>query len=357
MNQSVYVERIRRARRAVAEKGSGGVVIGTGPELAFFTGSWAQSHERLTALVIGPDGAPRLVAPLTDVDSFRVDGVEIVGWRDGDDPYELVVHALGDGPVGLGTSLTADHVLRLQRLVPTSVLAADLLADVLMAKEPDEIAQLRRAAEAIDRVHQRVPELLRVGRTENEVAHDIAELIRADHESVDFIIVGSGPNGANPHHSHSQRVLAKGDPVVVDLGGSLDTGYHSDCTRTYVVGAEPDPEVTAAYEVLARAQQAAFEAVRPGISAGEVDAAAREVIGEAGYGEFFTHRTGHGIGLALHERPFIAPGESTELREGMAFSIEPGIYIPGRWGMRLEDIVVVDAEGAVRLNRVSRTLR
>ncbi|WP_291313559.1 M24 family metallopeptidase [Corynebacterium sp. UBA2622] len=353
----VYARRLGEVGRAVVDKRLGGVVIGTGPELAYLTGSWADTHERLTALVVGPGGQARLVVPSTDAGSVSVPGVDIVGWRDGENPYALVAAVLGEGPVGLGSSLTADHVLRLQEHAGPTVLAAAALEGVLTAKDPAEIGQLREAASAIDRVHAQVPGLLAPGRTENEVARDIEELILAGHDTVDFVIVGSGPNGANPHHEHSDRELRPGDPVVVDIGGSLGAGYHSDCTRTYQVGVTEDADFLRAYSVLQRAQDEAVRAARPGMRAGELDAVARGVIESAGYGGYFTHRLGHGIGLALHEAPFLAPGEEMVLREGMAFSIEPGIYVPGKWGMRIEDIVVLGPDGAQRLNSAPRHLR
>ena len=203
-----------------------------------------------------------------------------------------------------------------------------------------------------------MPSLLREGRTEAEVAAELDALILDGHDSVDFVIVGSGANGANPHHSFSDRQLTRGDVVVVDLGGTLGPGYHSDSTRTYVVGGagEADPEVVGAYEVLHRAHAAAVAAVRPGVTAASIDAAAREAITDAGYGELFIHRTGHGIGLSTHEEPFIMAGNDLVLEEGMCFSIEPGIYRSGRWGMRLEDIVTVTADGVELLTRQPREL-
>ena len=199
-----------------------------------------------------------------------------------------------------------------------------------MIKDDAEIAELRRAGEAIDAVHRRVPELLRAGRTEREVAADIAAAILDEgHHTVEFVIVASGPNGADPHHEVSERVIQDGDIVVVDIGGAVPSGYNSDSTRTYVVG-EPDPEAARRISVLVAAQQAAVDAVRPGVTAEEVDAAARDVLTAAGLGEAFLHRTGHGIGVSTHEEPYIAPGNALPLREGMAFSIEPGIYFRGR---------------------------
>jgi Xaa-Pro aminopeptidase len=204
-------------------------------------------------------------------------------------------------------------------------------------------------------VHAQVPGWLRPGRTEQEVAADIREAILAQgHATADFTIVGSGPNGAIPHHTASDRVLRYGDTVVVDIGGTMPTGYCSDCTRTYAIGA-PSAEVTAYYEVLKDAQEAARAMVRPGVAAEAVDAAARERISAAGYGEFFVHRTGHGIGLETHEYPYIVAGNTELLQPGHAFSVEPGIY-PGPSGARIEDIVVCTSDGCEPLNTVSRDL-
>lgn len=200
-------------------------------------------------------------------------------------------------------------------------------------------------------MHARVPEFLVPGRTEAEVAADIEKAIVAEgHSEAAFIIVGSGPHGADPHHEHSDRELRAGDVVVVDIGGPYEPGYNSDSTRTYSLG-EPSAEVAQHYSVLQRAQRVAVETVRPGVTAEQVDAAAREVLVEAGLGEYFVHRTGHGIGLSVHEEPYIVAGNDLPLRPGMAFSVEPGIYFPGKWGARIEDIVVVTDDGAEPLNQ------
>ena len=365
-DSDVYRRRRERAARLVQAQGLGGLVIGTGAEFAYLTGSWATTHERLTALVITPS-ATAIVAPVTDVQSLGFkDGagtgntgdIEVTGWRDGENPYQLVADKLGSGTIGLGSSLTADHVFALQELLPATTLATGAVAELFMVKDDHERAQLERAGAAIDRVHERAAELLQPGRTEREVAEELHRLILNEHETVEFVIVGSGPNGSNPHHDYSDRVLAVGDPVVVDLGGALPSGYQSDCTRTHVVGdpARAPQEFLQAYSVLEDAFNAACDAARPGITAGDLDAAARNVIERAGYGEYFTHRLGHGIGLSGHEQPFIIAGSDVVLRENMVFSIEPGIYKPGQWGMRIEDIVRLTADGVVALNRTPRTL-
>ena len=359
-DSDVYTERRSQAAELVKQRGLGGLVIGTGAEFAYLTGSWTSSHERLTALVIAPGGTT-VVAPVTDIQSLGLDGaadVEVVGWRDGENPYQLVADALGDGAVGLGSSLTADHVFALQTLLPETELASGAVAELFMVKDAEEVAELEKAGAAIDRVHERAAELLQPGRTEREIADELHALILEEHANVQFVIVGSGPNGSNPHHDFSDRVLEEGDPVVVDLGGALPSGYQSDCTRTHVVGdvVKAPEDFLEAYAVLERAFDAACAAAKPGITAGELDAAARDVIADAGYGEYFTHRLGHGIGLSGHERPFIVAGGDIVLREDMTFSIEPGIYVPGKWGMRIEDIVRMTASGIETLNHTRRTL-
>lgn len=352
----VYARRRDCVQREVRERGLGAAVIGTGPELAYLTGSWTSSHERLTALVVPPVGDARLIAPATDATALAgladAAGIQLVTWRDGENPYALVEGACGTGPVAVGNALTAAHVLRLQDVCGAIVLATEVLAAAFMVKDPEEIEQLAFAGAAIDRVHAAVPDLLQPGRTERAIAEDLDALILREHSRTDFIIVGSGPNGADPHHDFSDRVLKVGDPVVVDVGGTVGAGYHSDCTRTYVVGGtdEADRDFARAYETLRRAQADAVAAARPGMTAGDLDAVARGRINEAGYGTYFTHRLGHGIGLGLHEEPFIIARSETVLQPGMAFSIEPGIYIPGKWGMRIEDIVVLEDDGARRLN-------
>ncbi len=366
----VYSARLARVRAAAEAAGIDGVIVGPGPQFAYLTGSWMNSHERFTALFVPATGAPRLVAPATDAfeleDTAAAVGVELVGWQDGQDPYALLLGDARPRTLAAGDDLAAVHLLRLQSLAPGSYAPASrVLAEVFSCKEPAEIDWLRQAAHAIDAVHAGVPELLRPGRTERDVAEDLERRILQDHDAVDFIIVGSGPNGANPHHSFSDRALAAGDVVVVDLGGTIGPGYHSDCTRTYVVGGPEaaSAQVREAYAVLQRAQSAARHVAAAGVSAEAVDAAARGIIDAAGFGPHFTHRTGHGIGLSLHEEPFIIASNTQLLEPGMAFSIEPGIYLPGQFGMRLEDIVVVresvDAAGMgiESLNQCPRELR
>ena len=365
----VYAQRLHAAQKAAADKGIDLLLIGTGPDFAYLTGSWVSSHERLTVLVVPQQGNAWIAAPNTDITDIKAApvgelDVELRGWNDGENPYEFALRGAGDGlgKVALGQSLTADHVLRFQDLFPHASyeLATYALAELFTRKDEAEIAELRKAGHAIDAVHAQVPQLLQAGRTEAEVAHELEKLILQEHSVIDFVIVGSGPNGANPHHSFSDRVLAEGEPVVVDIGGTLPSGYHSDCTRTYVVGGDISKaprDFQDAYAVLADAQAAARAAAHPGSTAADIDAITRQAISAAGWGDYFVHRTGHGIGLSTHEEPFIMEGNDLALEEGMAFSIEPGIYLEGKWGMRLEDIVVLTNDGYESLNQAPRDVR
>jgi Xaa-Pro aminopeptidase len=362
-------DRLGLAAEAAARAGIGALLLTPGPDLRYLTGYDAMATERLTCLAVPADGPAFLVAPRLELRSVQASpagglGVDIVGWDETDDPYRLVADRLRrpqapEAPesVGLADQMWAMMVLRFRDVLPGArlELASAALRGLRVRKTGAEVEALRQAGAAIDRVHARVPEWLRPGRTEREVAADIAAAIIAEgHARADFVIVGSGPNAARPHHEPSGRVLAAGDTVVVDIGGTMPSGYCSDCTRTYAIGSPP-PEVAAYYRVLHEAQEAACAAVRPGVSAESVDAAAREPITVAGYGEYFVHRTGHGIGLETHEEPYIVSGNTEALVPGMAFSVEPGIY-PGPNGARIEDIVVCTPDGAERLNNVTREL-
>ena len=362
-------DRLARAQRATAAAGLDALLITPGADLRYLTGYQAMPMERLTCLVVPAGGDPFLVVPLLERPAALASpvaglGIEVHGWQETEDPFAVAAgglrDALGGKPamVALANRMWAEHALALQVATGAEVtLAGRVLRELRMRKSPAEVDALRRAGQAIDRVHRRMGEWLRAGRTEAEVGRDIAEAIVAEgHVRADFTIVGSGPNGASPHHEMSERVIQPGDPVVVDIGGVTPEGYCSDSTRTYVVGGDPDPEFARYYAVLQAAQEAGCAAVRPGVPCEGVDAAARAVIAEAGYGEYFVHRTGHGIGLEVHEEPYLVAGNAEPLAPGMAFSVEPGIYLPGRHGARIEDICVCTEDGVERLNLVSRDL-
>ncbi|HEY7595499.1 MAG TPA: Xaa-Pro peptidase family protein [Actinophytocola sp.] len=355
--------RLDRAREAAGTAGVDAMLMAPGSDLRYLLGGSGTSFERLTCLVLptaAAGRAPVLVVPKLEAPGYAAVptgelGVEIATWVDDEDPYALVASLVGGASrVALGDVMPALHVLALRRALPAAdqVLAGPIVRELRMRKDAAEVDALRRAGAAIDRVHARMAEFVRVGRTEAEAGADIAAaIVEEGHSTADFVIVGSGPNGASPHHDLSGRVLEAGDVVVVDIGGPVPEGYCSDSTRTYVLGEPRDADVADTYAVLQAAQQAAVDAVRPGVAAQDVDAAARRVIADAGFGEYFIHRTGHGIGLDVHEDPYIVSGNRLALEPGMAFSVEPGIYQPGRWGARIEDIVVVTEDGVEALNR------
>ncbi|HEY1918200.1 MAG TPA: Xaa-Pro peptidase family protein [Streptosporangiaceae bacterium] len=366
-------DRVDRVAAAAQAAGLDALLLTPGPDLRYVTGYEALPLERLTCLVVPATGSrldqPFLVVPRLELAVAKASpagalDLEFVAWEETDDPYQLIAGRLSAAgilrsvnAVGVSDRMWAMTLLRFRDELPDTEirLASEALRDIRMRKSAAEVAALGEAGAAIDRVHGQVPGWLRPGRTERQVGADIAEAILAEgHASVDFTIVASGPNAASPHHELSDRVLQSGDVVVVDIGGAMPSGYCSDCTRTYALG-PPPAEFAAYYKVLKDAQEAACVTVRPGVAAQDIDAAAREPIAAAGYGKYFFHRTGHGIGLETHEDPYIVTGNTVPLEPGMAFSVEPGIY-PGPHGARIEDIVVCSAGGYERLNNVTREL-
>ncbi len=356
---------LERAAAVMAQQGVDALLIGAGADLRYLTGYVALPLERLTLLVARADGQHRLVVPVLERPRAEEQGagnlVELVAWGETEDPYAVAdacLEGLADAAhLAVGDQLWATFLLGLQAHRPAArwTRASAVTRELRMRKTPREVDRLRAAGAAIDAVHGAVPGLLRAGRTEHEVAAEIgAAMLAAGHDAVDFTIVASGANGASPHHESGDRRLQPGDAVVVDIGGPLD-GWFSDCTRNYVLGSPPDG-YQEAFAALRAAQDAAVLAVRPGVRASDVDAAARDHLAAAGYGDAFIHRTGHGIGLDVHEEPYIVAGNDLVLEEGMTFSIEPGIYLAGRFGMRIEDIVAVTADGCERLNIVTRDL-
>ncbi|GAB3803832.1 Xaa-Pro peptidase family protein [Humibacter antri] len=354
---SVYAARLERAAALAAEAAIDAVIVTPGPDLQYLIGSRASTFERLTALVIPAFGAPFIVAPRMELAALRSSAlgeldVEVRDWVDGDDPYALALKGLGVvRRFGLSEATPALHAVPLASTADAAPeLATPVLRRLRMVKDAAEIDALREAGAAIDRVHARMGEWLRAGRTEREVAADIAAaIVEEGHAEADFVIVGSGPNGADPHHEVSDRLIGDGEIVVVDIGGPTALGYNSDSTRTYAMG-RVGAGIRDAYAALQSAQQAAVDVVRPGVTAESVDTAARRVLQDAGLADRFIHRTGHGIGLSVHEEPYIVAGNRTVLQPGMAFSIEPGVYFAGEWGARIEDIVVVTADGVEPLN-------
>jgi Xaa-Pro aminopeptidase len=284
--------------------------------------------------------------------------MEIVDWSDGDDPYGAAAGIVDpSGAYAASDRMWATHLLGLQRAMPSATFApaGPVLAPLRAKKDRSELDRLSRAARGADEAFRRISESSLEGRREEEVAAVLGDLLREHgHDEVAFAIVASGPNGASPHHEAGTRVLRAGDPVVLDFGGRVG-GYCSDLSRTICVD-RPPGGFDDVYQLVKEAQEAAFAAVRPGALAEDVDRAARRVIDEGGFGARFIHRTGHGIGLEEHEPPYIVAGNTERLEPGMCFSIEPGIYLDGRYGVRIEDIVAVTDTGGIRLNRANRGL-
>jgi Xaa-Pro aminopeptidase len=361
-NAAGYAERRRRAVDAVAAAGFEGLLVTPGPDLRYLTGYDAIPLERLTMLRLAPDAPPVMLVPRLEraaaASAEGVDGVELATWADGDDVYAAAAALLGPGRYAVADRTWAVHLLGFQSVAPHSTFVASSrdLPPLRAVKDADEVEALARAGAAADLVFASIVTSPFAGRSERDVASELGDLLRANgHESVDFAIVGSGPNAASPHHDAGDRRIRPGEAVVLDFGGFAG-GYGSDITRTVVVGESP-AGFDEVYETVRRAQQSAFEAVRPGVACEDVDRAAREVIDDAGFGERFIHRTGHGIGLETHEDPYLVEGNTTVLSEGMTFSIEPGVYLEGRFGVRIEDIVAVTSDGARRLNEAPRDLR
>jgi Xaa-Pro aminopeptidase len=360
----VYADRLQRAAAEAASRGIGALLITPSADYEYLLGYRPPALERLTCLILPVDGTPTLVVPRLELSLARhsigglADAVELVPWDETDDPFRMVSGRLvGALRVGLQDQMWSRFVLQLRALLDPAELvdASPAVGAVRRVKQVEEVARLRAAGAAADEAMRGITAERLSGRTEAEVSRHINELLlAAGHETADFAIVGSGPNSASPHHNPGERVIEVGDAVVLDIGGTR-AGYCSDTTRTAFVG-EPPPDFAALYEVLRMAQAAACAAVAPGVSARDVDRAARRIIDEAGYGAAFIHRTGHGIGMETHEEPYIVESNDEPLVAGNAFSIEPGIYVAGTWGARIEDIVVCTDAGGERLNTTSTEL-
>jgi Xaa-Pro aminopeptidase len=359
-----YAARRRRVVADATDAGLDGLLITPGPDLVWLTGYQPTAiTERLTVLVLTPDQEPTLLVPTLErpdaEGAVGADGLTIVGWDDGDDPFARASAFLRAGTtMGIADSAWAMHLLGLQEAVPGSTYRSltQSLPMLRAVKDANELARLAAAGAAADAAYEQILDVRFAGRRETDVAADLARLLRElGHEQVDFTVVGSGPNGANPHHEAGNRTIEVGDAIVLDFGG-LMYGYGSDTSRTVCVG-EPSVLVREVHEVVRQAQQAGVEAVRPGVPCQAIDRAARQVITDAGYGEQFIHRTGHGIGTTTHEPPFMIEGEEQPLVPGMCFSVEPGIYLAGQFGVRIEDIVTVTGAGGTRLNNTERDLQ
>jgi Xaa-Pro aminopeptidase len=357
-----YADRLRRAQVEMARQGIDLLVVGASADLRYLIGYEGHESERMSVLVLPRDGEPHYVVPGLEAPLLhdQRDLLEIVPWEETEDPAVKVAAVVGTaalGTVAAGDELWSVFTLRLQRAMPRARWSegGQLLRPLRMIKDEREIALLAEAARRTDESWEEFLTTSITELTEWEVRDRLMGLLTVRGLQPVFCNVGSGPNGASPHQTASDRVVGPGDAVVCDWGGSLES-YNSDVTRTAHVG-EPSPEFVRAYEAVLAANQAAFEAVRPGVPCQEIDRAARGVLAQAGYGDAFIHRTGHGLGLSLHEEPYLVEGNTLPLAEGMVFSDEPGVYFPGQFGIRIEDTVVCTADGGRRLNEATRELR
>lgn len=358
----VYRNRIDRVRDAMSASGVDALMLSAGHDLPYLTGYEAMPLERLTMLVVDQHRLPTLLIPRLEVARVEpLDGVfELQPWDETDDPVALAASlANGARTVAIGDQMWARFLVELLGQLPGVEYrrAVEVVGPLRMRKDDAEIAALAAAGAAVDRIAAQLQagQIPLVGRTEAEVSADLsARIVAEGHDRVNFAIVAAGENAASPHHHAGARVIGEDEIVLCDFGGTMK-GYCSDTTRCVVTGEIP-AEIAEAYEVLHAAQRAAVAAATVGTACSQVDRAARRVIEDAGYGDYFVHRTGHGIGLEEHEDPYIVAGNDLALEHGHAFSVEPGIYIPGRWGMRLEDIVVATAAGPVSMNNSDHRL-
>ena len=357
-------QRIQRAVQGMNEYGLNAICISPGPDLRYFVDYEAKALERITCLVLSEDKDPVLLVPRLEKlpalssGAGRL-GIEIRTYGEFDNPYQMIAAVLsGVSHVGVDDRMWAAKALAIQNALPNaSISAAGKFTYQLRSVKSDyEIAALSRVSADIDKVHQQVPGLLRKGRTEREIALDISGLILTHgHAKVDFIIVAAGPNSASPHHEPSDYQLQAGDVVVVDIGGTSHEGYCSDCTRTYALSGLDD-EFQERYAVLQEAQKLAIAEVRPGSLPSEIDGACRNYLAAAGLGEYFIHRTGHGIGVETHEEPYIGSALHEKILVNQAFSVEPGFYIEGLYGARIEDIVVTTKNSVEVMNKTTKDL-
>jgi Xaa-Pro aminopeptidase len=361
-----YERRTREAQRRLRDRGDDALVLFPSNNLLYTSGFEEEPGERHLLLFVPAEGDPIFLVPELYGEQVERESwiTDVRTWADDADPAAAVAEitaelTLDGGSILVDDTMHARFTQDLRAALPEATfgLASEVLADLRVVKDDAEIDAMRRAGEVADAVIEDLREMDEevVGMTETELAGEIADRLAAHGGTgVSFeVIAGSGPNGAMPHHTHGDREIQAGEPVVLDFGTRVD-GYPSDQTRTLVFGGEPGERVREIHEIVREAQQAGVAAVEPGVTAAAVDAAAREVIENAGFGDEFVHRTGHGVGLDVHEEPYIVAGNERKLEPGMVFSVEPGIYLPEEFGVRIEDLVVVTEDGCERLNETDR---
>ena len=363
----MFSQRMDQVRNVMAEQRVDVLLLSVGADLPYFCGYEAMPLERLTMLVVPRDGDARLVVPRLEAPRVveRPGVFEVVAWDETENPIELTCSLIGPASVAaVGDHTWAGFLVDLMKARPSVEFrrASELTSPIRQVKDAAEVESLRAAAAAADRVAAdlRSGNIELIGKTEADVSAELGRRLLAEgHQRVNFAIVAAGENAASPHHEPGERVIQPGEVVLCDFGGTMaDTdgvGYCSDITRCVHLG-EPPVDLVDAYDVLFEAQAAQVAAAEVGRPCQEVDRVGRSMIAEAGFGDNFIHRTGHGIGTEAHEDPYIVEGNTLELRAGHAFSVEPGIYLPGRWGLRLEDIVVAAADGPDNLTTTDHRL-
>lgn len=357
------LERLADVQRQMGSAGLDLLLVGPSDDFQYVMGYTPLVTERLTALLVPQSGKSSVVVPKLEAPNFlHLKGdLDVIVWDETESPIDhcaSIARSAGATNIGINDYLLSAFLIPIQQRLPGVNFhrGASVFEPLRLIKSPGEVDAMREASRRIDMVWEEFASTgSLVGKTENEVAACIKSLMFAHgFSTVGWCDVGGGPNGASPLHHGSDRVIQSGEPVVMDFAGVYE-GYYADICRTPVAG-EPDPEFVTIYDIVREAQEQAFQAVRPGVPAQDIDRVARGIISAKGYGKYFLHRVGHGIGLSAHEQPYIVEGNERPLQVGMVFSDEPGIYIPDRWGVRIEDILVVTENGAERLNAAPREL-
>ncbi len=355
-----YIDaRIKRARHLLETHGVDAVVITSTANFFFFTETWINPHERLLSFVIRKTGDPVILAPKMHENDMVGSSVETLLWNDGENAMALLAKCIPEkGVVSIDSLWPSQNLISLMRHRPqlTFIDSTRILGELRLRKDQHELALLRKAGEVADGVMQQIIAKIVPGMREIDVVEELKNLWTK--EGVDEVsfnpIIGAGANGAQPHHQSGQTTIKSGDMVVIDMGGVINH-YCSDMTRTIAIG-EVTPQMKDVYEVVHRAHEAGAKAVKPGVLLGEIDHIARTVIKEAGYGSYFIHRTGHGLGIEVHEEPYVYSGNQQPIETGMVFSIEPGIYLPGQFGVRIEDIVIATETNCESFNNFTKEL-
>jgi Xaa-Pro dipeptidase len=354
----VQKKRIDKVQKILQELNIEMVVATSPPNFFYFSGTWLDSHERLQAFVIPRVGVPTMIVhEMSKEQIFPSDHFEALFWKDGEDPLVLLSKTLPDsGTISIDNQWPSQHLIQLMKLKNnlSFIESTKIIGTSRLYKDEIEIDLLKKSGIIADDVMTQIIRFVKPGLTEKDIVAEIKRLFAT--YKVDLspnTVVGTGKNGAIPHHQPDETIIVAGDMIVIDMGGIKDH-YWFDMTRTVLVGGKPTKEMQKVYEFVKYAQETAIKGIKPGVPLKEIDRIARDIISDAGYGPNFTHRTGHGLGIEVHEEPYVNYMNEQLLEEGMVISVEPGIYLSGNFGVRIEDIVVVTSDGFERLNHVTR---